>query len=448
MIQLNLQYNGQTVDLMSGGRTVLDGFFPATSSEPNGQPISDRADVWVQFSSAADAETKIRAISLAFDHARRHPSDANGCWLYFAAAAGQTTWRSRVFDGVASYDKQFVRHYRQGRVLVSITVMREPFWEGPEAYLPLTNGNGVNVSTGINVYNCNDNSGASPNKRNNYVEITGANVTGDLPANCRIEATNKYVGDNLGYLFIGHNTTDPANFVQVLEAESAVGGAAQADATCSNGQFNRVTLRNGIEERALKWTLPTATLNAAAGNFVHAIIRYALAPGDVRMKVQLEWNSTRLHTTPSVYPRDGFATKLKDIGVFRLPPWLIGQTGMDSIDLVLLAYQNSGFDSSIDVDFLALLPAENYRFLYTMGYGVAQDKRIVDDGITDTYYLDNGAGANKIGIIQSGGGPQVQLIPGLTQRLYFWQAGQSLFNGAIDRLVSVRVAYRPRRSGL
>ena len=96
----------------------------------------------------------------------------------------------------------------------------------------------------------------------------------------------------------------------------------------------------------------------------------------------------------------------------------------------------------MNIDFIQLTPADGYRELKTASYDVPYEYRIIDDGIGEYLYVDDGAGADKAGIMTGYGAP-IQVWPGRNQRLYF------LMNpDEIARTLSVKVFYRPRRRSL
>ena len=443
MIQLTLTYGSITVNLMADGRIVLDGYYPEVSDD--GNPVTDRFDVWAS-GTQAEIQASIAAIELAFEHARQHPNDPDGCWINYALTATDTTWRSRVLGGVVMHDARLDARMRQGRALLGIAVTRQPFWEGAEEIVPLSNSNGTDVTTGLTVYNCNDGSGSAPNKLVNYVDIGAGVIDGNLPSPAKLIVKNTFATHRITSLWIGHNYTDPTNFVHLLEAEAATGVTPHSNSSCSGGNDVQATLSTDAKTDLLKWTLPITLLNAARGRYVHAVVRFSNAVyiRQIRFSVRMGWNVTTIWESQAVLPDNDRAICIRDLSAFRLPPWLQSSAGLDAVDLVLSAQRLDPILMSLAIDCLMLIPADSFRTLQTTGYGVAQNSRIIDDGMTGDLYRDDGAGTGKVGIIRCFGGP-IMLQPKKAQRLYFVTHSEYANTASILHTLSIQVAYRPRR---
>jgi len=186
--QLYLTYDGLTVDFQASGKTLLDGFYPTVATDL-ASDVSERFDIWIKGTSEANLQTQIRAIGKAFEYAREYKDEPNKvCWLYYAPSQAVTAWRARVTDGTVILDPNLDRNWRQKKARVGVALMRHPDWYGAEAQLPLTNRNGTNNTSGLTVYTVND----SQAGKDNFVDITGADIDGDLPAPVRIEVTNTF----------------------------------------------------------------------------------------------------------------------------------------------------------------------------------------------------------------------------------------------------------------
>jgi hypothetical protein len=447
---LEIEYSSTTIDLTANGYAILDGFYPQSPSDPE-KHITDKVDIWITASSSADMQAKILAINLALQYAKVHAGEAsNGVWLNFAPYSDVTAYRSRIYDGVLLYDTKLAAWWPKKRLKVTLVVERAPFWEGAEIAIPLTNGNGVDVDDGLTVYNCNDESGSSPNVQQNYVDIAAGAILGDLAAPAKILAVNTYT-DRLYDLWIGHNYTDPTHAVWNYEGEDAAGGSSGADATCSGGNKKTVTVDFDDEETLLTWTLGSAALSAARGQWVHALLRVDnLSLEELRQmyfRMNIIWNLTTIWQSEKAAPSDLRLMQIRDLFTFRLPPWLAGMNDLDGLSLALSGQRRVATDLTIGVDFLQLVPADSFRYIVSNGYGVEQDDLLVDDGILGLLYRMDASGEGRIGIF-SGYGEPIQLQPGLAQRLYFLMTGITLGLAAIDQTLSVMVRYRPRRRAL
>jgi hypothetical protein len=76
---------------------------------------------------------------------------------------------------------------------------------------------------------------------------------------------------------------------------------------------------------------------------------------------------------------------------------------------------------------------------------VQYDECIVDDGYTATSYLETNSNAYTAPNYNTLGN-QFRLVPGLTQRIAFFQCGPN--NAEIDRPGLVHVQYKPRKRQL
>lgn len=446
---LNIDYGTTTIDLTTGGYAILDGFYPQSPSNQEDQ-ITDRVNVWITASSSADMQAKILALTLALHYARLHADEPDGAWLNFAPYDDVSAWRTRVYDGTLLYESKLTAWWPKKRIKVTLVIERAPYWESDETQVPLSNANGTDVTSGLTVYNCNDGSGSAPNKQQNYAAIAAGVILGDLPAPAKIVATNSY-SDGLYDLWIGHNYTDPANAAWNYEAEAASGGSAAADATCSGGNKKNVTMSTDFETTLLTWSLTAAQLSAAKGQYVHALLRVDNLSLDeykqARFRAKIIWNLTTIWQSEQVLPSDLRTMQIRDLFTFRLPPWLAGMDSLAGLSLALTGQRTITSSLTIGIDFLQLLPADSFRYLTCNGYGIDAGDRLVDDGILGLLYRESSSGAGRIGIL-SGYGDAIQLQPGLAQRFYFLQEGIVGGWGQIDRTLSVKISYRPRRRTL
>lgn len=279
----------------------------------------------------------------------------------------------------------------------------------------------------------------------NYVEITAADVTGDLPAPVRFEITNSYNNTNrASNFFFAHNVlSDPASLTHMLEAEAASGGTTTADATCSNGNRKSLGWTGTAETELLNWSLSTALLNACRGNYFRLLARFDSAPSytDVWIRLRIKFSLTTIWEGPQVLLNNAYS--LQDLGVLQLPPYLVGAGDIYPLNLVLYAQRNSSGTHGLSMDFVQLSPLDGWRKLSPRGYGLAYEVRLVDDGIEGQTYTDGWGIAGKTGHY-IGSGERIAVWPAALQRLYFLHDTMS-GSAAIERTLSVKAFYRPRR---
>lgn len=448
MITLKLiDESANEINLNSGDIVLLDGYFPETALDLE-QRIGESFDVMVKGALAVD---KIRSINRFFEYARNNTIGPNGVWVYFSIDGG-TAWRSRIYNGMISYNNRLYSQFRRGVIRATIFIERDPFWEGPEQQIPLTNGNGTNNTSGLNVYNANDGAGSAPNKRNNYIEIADNAISGDLPAPVRLEMTNQFNSyARLSELWISHNVySTPATFQHVIEGEAGIalqGGITnQAASGYSGGYVKDFVWSNSYQTPLVRFNLNTAYLNAANKRWFKILCVFTSSvQQDIRLQTKIMFPAGAILTTVASSQEVLLSgARIQEIGEIQIPPWLLSSGDLAPVDLVIYG-QKSG-TANMQIDFLQISPLDGYRVLIPRGYGAAYGVRIVDDGINQQLYTDGWSEGGKTGHYTSIGKP-LQIVPGKLQRIYFLQQGNT-GDADIMRVLSVKAYYRPRRCGL
>lgn len=443
-MQLYIKYENTTLDFQANGYKLIDGFFPETPDE-EADSVSDQFTILIQGSSAQDLRDKIAAVTLALEQARRHKDDAGAAWIFFSVDGTDSEGMSRITDGMVLYDSKLDRNWRQNRVRCSIVILHDPYWDSHnEIQVPLTNGNGNRVTTALTILN-HDDAGTGPPVHDNWVTIDAADIVGDMPGRTRLEVTNTYATGRLYTLWIGQNWTDPDNFSHILEGESSSLGTQQASASCSNGYYMQKSLVSGSEADVYKWTLSAAYLNACRAGWFKILARWYGSPRtDVKYRLKLQFAVTDIWKTGQITLDTSRALQIRDMFTLRLAPWLLGQTSLASLDLILSGYQTTGSTINLNLDFLQVTPLDGWRMLECSGYGVLQNSRMIDDGVNQVAYIDSGAGSDKAGYLVGYGSPIV-LYPGKKQKLYFLMHSVYGDTAEIDRTAAVKLFYRPRR---
>lgn len=446
---LKLVQGSTTVDLNDSTITEIVDYTPQAESVDVAE-VSESATILVKSTSVATYLSKRSEIVDMLRRGRdrqRDPATQDPVYVTSQPDGAASAWRSEVLDfRIINEDNIHSVPLKNLKTKITLAWTRRNWWEAnSESSLPLTNGNGSDATTGIVVFNCNDATGSSPNKNNNYVEIKAADAGGDLPAATRLEITNLSASYNISAVWIGQNWTDPTNAVEVYEAENATGETGSSNAGSSGGKYVTKSLSSGSETTLFTWPITSAAMSAARGQWVHALIRFSQTGWEpytlFRLKVLL--GLTTLWQSNQVQPSSEYSRAIWDLFQFRLPPALAGLGSLDALDMVLTGQQSSGSAQNIYFDFLALTPADNWRYLDYIGYGVPQNSRIVDDGINGYLYSDDGTD-QRIPIYVGYGNP-VMIMPNKLQRLYFWWHTTVGSTAPISLSVSVKVYYRARR---
>lgn len=414
--------------------------------------LSEPAHVILRGGKAA-IEATIAVLNRLFLQARTYKRRRVGARVYvqYKLANADTLFRSEISDGRIDYDPKELLTLSANSILeVVVSWTRRFFWEGAEAELALTNGNGSSLTGGINVFNANDGTGGSPNKIHNYVEIAAASVAGDLPAPVRLgilNATNNANKDDT--VWIAHNVnSDPANLTHMLEAEAGTGGSNQADATCSGGSRKDLSV-TASESELLTWTLSSALLSFCAGNYFTILARLPLTNSaninNTKFRLKLKDSTSVVWTGPQIRPDSTLSYAILPLGTVRLPPRPVEST-VAALTLALWLQAVSG-SFTVSLDFLQLSPLDSWRKLERVGDAVAYLDRWLDDEIADLVYVDTGAGTARRPTVRGLPGP-ILLTPNKLQRLYFLKHTNTAYTCEFDRKSTVQVYYRPRRLAL
>jgi hypothetical protein len=445
-----LRINGGTlgtVTLTSSPWAIRD-YHPMTPglSDPL---VAESVSARVMDGSVANNLDEIRLLQRIFLQAAMAQSTRiDKVYLEFVQTSGESTWRSEIMSGfVDILDTSLGRSsWESNTQLVDIYWNRVPFWEGPETQVPLSNGNGTNNTSGLTVFNHSDEGGSSPNKHENWISIAASDVTGDLPGATRLEITNTYSGRPLDLLWIGQNWTDPDNLGHILEAEDSTLGTKISNASCSGGYYRRAVV-NTYEWNLYQFSLAGDFFNACKGQYYKMLFRFAAGPPtNMQLRIKLNWGSTTIWQSGLVAPDDQWGTAIRDMFTVRLPPWLPGLTGITPLTMTISGLATTGAGGwNLDLDFIQFTPVDGYRWIDNLA-PAPQNSRIIDDGINHFTYIDDGT-TNKGPAAETIGNP-IMLFPGKKQRLYFLMHADLADTAEIDRTISIKFYYRPRRRTL
>lgn len=467
-LTLNLVKGATTLQLNGGGYGLLEDFQPKppkfdtrtleqiiSGSLPD-LTVAESVKVRVTGATVAAIQSAINAIErmLTLDAPRRQRlGTGDQVFLKFTPSGGATTWRSEILRGrVDLLPKTLaVWQWDAKDTEILVTWERRFYWESDTlTALPLTNGNGSNVTTGLNVYNASDGSGSSPNKKHNYVEIAAADVAGVLPAPVFLQLTNSFAATARRF-YVGHKAQgDPANWTHILEAESATlnatYAASAADADCSNGNKVTVTNVSTSEVTLATWTITNTQAGYMLSQWIRFIARFEDKPNNSTCQVRLTLQDS---TTTAIIGRTDWTTLnssdvLQALGTLMLSPNLQGQSTLGALKLVLSAKDSAG-TCDFGLDFLALMPIESgqgFRYLKPI------DETLVSVPASTGVLVDNAVESvepfveGRQDVFAGYGGP-LMLVPGSLNRLYFLHDGGDA-SAAITRLLSIVVKYRPR----
>lgn len=450
MMQLTLSQGESEIDLQAGPYRLVDGFYPQTASDTT-QPIQDAPQLMVTGNSVPDILENISVLNRFFTEAKEHIQKPPYCYLNWGADQGLDTMRTQVYGGISVLDQGFNRRLKTLQALVTLSIMRAPWWEGEEEQIPLTNTYATDDLAGLQIDNAYDGT------HQNFFDIQGEDIAGDLYGATRLEIVNDYASNRLYDVWIGQNWTRPAGLLPVLEGENSSVGSTGSDGDQSGGAYIYRTLPGSGELEIAHWTLSGDQMDGFAGNFYKALIRFWDGNPiflnhftEVRWKLRIVYQATILWESYWITMDPARFTLIRDVFQIRLPPWLPNQTDLAPIEIGLWAtrdlgqpFEVAGPDMDVGIDYLYFMPVDGWRALSCIGYGIPENSRIVDDGINNDVYVDDGEGGNKIGIIAPSGSP-IMVKGGADQRIHLLMHANLEYTSEIARTANVKLFYRPR----
>lgn len=393
--------------------------------------------------SASEILAQARAVETLFpvEEAQRRTA-STPVYVEFCIQDSGPLYRAEILVGRVEWPNRPVGpHLAGGAAELLVSWTRRYFWEDTTLHtVPLSNGNGTDVTTGLTIWNHNDGHAG----HDNFVAVAGAHVQGVIPAPARVELLNNTDADYaLRNIYIGHNVqATPGALDAVIEGETSTAfGATVSDGASSGGSFRRASWGGAQDHTSLlfDWTLSRTLLGHTQGNAFRLLARFANAPsGPVYAKVSLRYPA---HTPITVLQETGevlLGGRLADLGILRLPPIA---PSANSVALALVLTVRSAGSGALDVDFIQLTALDSWRHVQQLGYVLEADDRVIDDGGEAVTYGEEPGGDHVP--IYAGYGQPVHLWPGADQRLSVLWDEEGGMN--IARTFAMALRYRPRR---
>lgn len=328
------------------------------------------------------------------------------------------------------------------------------YWEGAQETVPLTTYDVDDSTSQVTLYNPSTSGTIA-----NYIEIASADIDGDLPGSLKLKIQNKSGAALSPIVFhMGQWTKSDEGYPQphdviLIEAENGVftdpaDEIAAADA--SNGNYisysETYPVVAPIELAPIYWSLAKEELEIYNGRYYKFLMYLYDTTGadDNNYQLRLKRGSTVIYEGPTgraTTAKGSVTTNIRDLGIFRLPPYnetLIGSPHPLIMELVITPADSSVLTGAVKVDYILALPTDGYRYIQSIG-SVAADDYIIDDGTLGLLYGQHVDGTYPDAL---GFGNQLYLIPTYDNRIYF------LFNDDTDFTFGVNAYYRPRRLSL
>lgn len=439
-----------TVTITHGSTTITLSLVDYTpSSAPADQEtVTERWEVFVEGSTLDLLVAAIHAINRAFELARQQQKDSflDRVYLNFQPKDLTDSQRSQIVDGrVEYYDETLKWGWANKGFDVRLVITRKNYWEGDLTMIPLSNSNGTDVTTGLNVYNCNDGDGSTPNVRENYADIDGADIEGDLPAPVKLSITAGATAfQNL--LLVLCNADDPTDLIHTAECEDGV-GTTGADATCSDGYYGYYTWSfEDTEEDAFVFPISASGWhNLIVGLWYLPVLRLRsiLSIADLWTRVKI---SAGLATTTQWI-------KLPDSSgpqIIQYPPiQLVVPRIQNPIGSIYVQFKTPTSGSkTVYGDYFYLLPLGNARkYDVYLDTGSPSDELVDDPYENVVYRQKNVTGSGRYESVLAKGNP-LMLDPQRTTRIYFQHTGVDGTLVPITVTATLKAWYRPRRLAL
>jgi hypothetical protein len=437
--------DGTTTLALSASGCVLTKYMPKTAefdaATQGYKDVTEPVEFLIVDASIALVQAKLAAIELLLQGARRAQNGlAPRVYLLFQAGSDATALRAEIVDYRLELGEDAAVGLHQQRLECTLIVVRRFCWEWPESEIELSTSNQAAATGGRTIYN-HDDGGAG---HDNWVQIASSQVTGAMPAACRVQIQNGIgAARTFTKIFLGLNAlSDPANFTHILEGESRLsGGTIVNDGTAySNGQALYIVVGSGVTPTTATfvWTLAAGLLQRAAGRPFRMLARFVGGLGSTTITPEVRaangasvlWRGDPV-SLPALYGG------ITDLGVVPLPPG--GYSA--NYGSLTLALTFTGVAQRY-LDFLQLTPMDAFALLECMA-PCANGESVVYDGIERRHYVLSGS--NQLSYVAAGGG-EILLLPGVTQRLILLEEnGTGTNRGEIGDAFTVRVWLRARR---
>ena len=449
----SITYGTTTIDLNGSG--IQFRHYVPNSAPSREAFVTDSIALDFKGSSVFANQASIQAVNKAMERALDYTRSGIGdrVWLNYmpegyndvyqseiAARPGEPEAGRLIFD---EYAQTYLPWASEHNIGADLIFNRRNFWQGTaDIQVPLKNEQTAKGTAQLTIYNQYDGGVVS-----NYAEIEAADIVGDLPGRVRLTMKNLTAGTpNLGNITVGmFDLAGNSPNLYFIEDTEFTGGSAAANANCSGGTVTNYTW-SATTETALGTVGLTA--DAFSGYYYRILLRTypAMNYPDLWLQTRFitAYGDTVIASSPwSLAPAN---KEIIDLGVMRIPPYLIDVGNLDAISLVLAAKKTSEASYTLPLDYLFLLPVNPYVQLRTKGLGMAQNETLTHNTlIGQTYVTEPSSSKNRNDYIPFAGG--IELQPGKAQRIFFIQ--ESLTGAAaIARTLGVKLWYRPRRLNL
>lgn len=362
--------------------------------------ISSNVSEWTPASPGLDDDTVVESIELInmsfanwekienlLNRAQSRAETGYGNRVYFyadyEAASGRAAYRSEIYDGKLLMNVSNLKEdTANGTFSGTLVIKRDGWWEATtDTALTLTNDNGSGTS--LRIYNCNDLSGTAPNKRNNYVNISGG--AGIRKAPLKFTLTMNMAGP----VYVSNVIAGIINNQALVHHVEGTGGTSVADGNSSGGYFQRFALTSTMAT-VFSYLNVGGNRGGYQSHYFMVAVRFANdPPADTYVQTYMHPDG---YTGPVVKLT---ASKFQIVDVVQLPQ----NYRIDQYKALYIQAKGSG---NLDVDYVTLIPTDSFVRIPVTKYMSAGHKFVIDTRLGVANYDDVVGGVYAIPYIGPG----------------------------------------------
>ena len=432
-----------------GSWTLIDGLSVAAPfkncvcffEQSDKDRVTDKIEIFLK-GTPAQISTAIRTIEQiilrSYLNAQGHYE--NPQYLRFQMESGGSYFYAEFQNPYLTTNAQGYSTHYKGSLMLALFYQRSNSFYGDLEALPLTNKNGTDVTTGLDILNSTDYHATY----DSTALIKPADLISPLPSPLRVELINTYATNQIKDIFMGiyQHPTEDDEALFFHNSPDLSGGSLLMNTGAINDYYRRLTWSATTWTALTAKTLTLDLIDALAGHlyrpFVHLFNSHAYT--DLYFKVALQIGSYIVYQSEAVYCDPDYDFVF--LPPISIPPnRVLREVLPHSLDLVLYAYKPTAASYTIDIDQIQLFPLD-YAANFLGFFNMANNHRFIYDSFRNLHNVRmSAAGSETVSHILQGG--PLLATPGVNNRLFFILANQ--YNTADkDRTAQVIVKQRKR----
>jgi len=304
------------IDLTDSTHGILD-YAPATAAE-GADDVVESGIFRIAGASVAAWTAAIEAIDDIFHRAADYEREQTGAWqvrVTFQGSGEANTWEAALYEGRVEVPSEILGvDWANLDAEATITWRRAANWERV-ANITATNDN----SGTQKIFNSNDGTGSSPNKRENWLGIGAAQVPGNQPAPTSIMMEITTAGSVDQVIIINNAKSRPGTVLYTYEGET--GTSDGTDAFRSGGKYKDVTVPADTTGTTKEWDADGNLLSVQTGAWMRCLLS-ATFTGTVKFTPYISVAGVKYYGASSIITQDGTAWQVMDLGMLRLADFI------------------------------------------------------------------------------------------------------------------------------